>query len=483
MRWHRARRILLAAVLAVSACSQATGFDLEVAGPTRPRPDGPTGPRDRPVDDEPMRPTDPRDPEPEPARDAQEVVLDALDDVESYWSRTFEDVFGEPYEPVAQFVPYGPDTPDRELPRCGGRTSYEDVAENAFYCPLTDVIAWDLPGLIEPLIEEFGAFTVAVVMAHEFGHAIQGRSGVFETPGLQSVTAEIQADCYAGAWMGDVAAGNADHFAVSLEELDGPIRGIVEVFADPIGISPDQDGAHGSGFDRVSAFQDGFLGGARRCAGYVENPPDVVQIPFSSREERASGGDLPTDVLLPAILPDLEIYFETIIRGWEDICDPVELAGVPPRCSNVVIADPDRVDVDCPDAGRDLEDSAFYCDADNTIYLDGANLLPDLEEIGDFAVAAEIVRGYARSAQLQIGFDGTIDAVELNADCLAGAYSGTAFREELGLTVRLSPGDLDEVLIAYLQFPIEGTATTVFERSDAFRTGFNDGPAACTRIR
>lgn len=48
---------------------------------------------------------------------ADAVVEAALVDVEAFWARSFEDVYGAAYEPIAGgFWPYGPDT---EQPPCG----------------------------------------------------------------------------------------------------------------------------------------------------------------------------------------------------------------------------------------------------------------------------------------------------------------------------------------------------------------------------
>ena len=41
---------------------------------------------------------------------------------------------------------------------------------------------------------------------------------------------------------------------------------------DPIGISQEEAGSHGSGFDRVGVFQVGFDEGPARCAELVDNP-------------------------------------------------------------------------------------------------------------------------------------------------------------------------------------------------------------------
>ena len=58
-------------------------------------------------------------------------------------------------------------------------TTYEEITEfAAFYCPDDDFIVYDdgEDGVLFSLAEEFGPTILGVVMAHEFGHAIQARA-------------------------------------------------------------------------------------------------------------------------------------------------------------------------------------------------------------------------------------------------------------------------------------------------------------------
>ena len=58
-------------------------------------------------------------------------------------------------------------------------TSYQEVSDyGAFYCPDGDYMAYDDGelGVIYELAERFSPSVVAVVMAHEFGHAVQFRT-------------------------------------------------------------------------------------------------------------------------------------------------------------------------------------------------------------------------------------------------------------------------------------------------------------------
>src|SRR5690606_39924510 len=132
-------------------------------------------------------------------------------DVEDFWERSYAGAYGERYEPISGgFWAYGPGT---ELPPCGNEPfTYADVAANAFYCPADDLIAWDAVNLVPDLYSEFGGFTLGIVFAHEFGHAIQARADLLHLP---TIVTELQADCFAGAWTADVEAGNAEWFELT----------------------------------------------------------------------------------------------------------------------------------------------------------------------------------------------------------------------------------------------------------------------------
>ena len=64
-------------------------------------------------------------------------------------------------------------------------------------------------GVLFRLADEFGPSILGVVLAHEFGHAIQARAGELDR-GLPTIATEQQADCFAGAWVARAAHGEAD---------------------------------------------------------------------------------------------------------------------------------------------------------------------------------------------------------------------------------------------------------------------------------
>jgi predicted metalloprotease len=320
-------------------------------------------------------------------------------------------------------------------------------------------------------------------MAHELGHAIQARADVRGA----TILLELQADCFAGAWTADVEAGNAEHFTVDLADLEASIAGFLEL-RDGIGVDPLDDRAHGTAFDRIGAFQDGYENGATRCGSYEREPPQPTERAFTSLEDFERGGNLPLDQIVDLAVEDLEDFYSLLLPELGAAWDPIDALTLIDRSDGEVSCDGTTLSDD------ELEYASFYCVEDDTIYVDGDNLVPELNGIGDFAVATEIARNYAFAAQAQAGIDGTERQLNLHADCLSGLWSGTTFPDvdtRPSRSLVLSPGDLDEAIIAFLSYgdsvgvpgDDESSGTgTAFERVDAFRTGFFEGVTACDEV-
>lgn len=415
--------------------------------------------------------------EPEAPNELRAVVDGALSDVEAFWDEAYPEVYGGSFQPVEAYYPYGPNT---EMPPCGTPSpSYEDIAENAFYCPESDIIAADEVNLLPGLADEFGPFTIGIVFAHEYGHAIQARAGEFSD---RSVVVEMQADCFAGAWTAWVAAGNSDNFGVEESQLDFSVAGMLSI-SDVPGTTPDDLAAHGSGFDRVSSFQDGFEKGATRCSEYdSDSALPIVEMAFTD-DEFVTGGNLPPfdeggeDGLLTLAEQDLnEFYGQLFDQKFGETWEPV---------SDLVVAE-DQISCNGNEIGADeIEFDSGYCEDENVAVI-GRELVPALNDLGDFALAAEVARLWAEAAQGQLGIDGDDKQTSLHADCLTGFYAYARFpvdengNERTGLTLTLSPGDLDEGILGFLyggaQTSVVGTA---FERVGALRAGFLNGVDAC----
>jgi predicted metalloprotease len=135
----------------------------------------------------------------------------------------------------------------------------------------------------------------------------------------------------------------------------------------------------------------------------------------------------------------------------------------------------------------------FYCPTDRKVYVDLGfydELRSKFGAPGDFAQAYVIAHEVGHHVQNLRGRLGREDkiAIELQADCLAGAWAGDAEKRK-----ELEVGDIDEALTAAaavgddtIQRRTQGrvqpetwTHGSAQQRSTAFKTGFQRGPAGC----
>lgn len=376
-----------------------------------------------------------------------DVVSSALADLDGYWGKVMPEVYGTSWQPISGgFYPY---TSHSAVPPCPGVRVYADIAENAFYCPAADLVAWDDEALMPGLQERYGDFTLAIVMAHEIGHAVQSR---VEFAASKTVTREQQADCFAGGWVASVANGHSASFRVTLDDLDAAVAGFL-VLRDRPGSSPLTPGAHGSAFDRIGSFQDGYEKGARACAAYTDEnvAKRLVQIPYNSAIDESQGGNMSWDSVLPAVSGDLESFWSAVFAQY----------------------------------GRTWAPFDARTRADATL----ARKLYD--DIGDFATATLIGRAYASTVQERLNEPGTALQQSVQADCLTGAWAASMFLQDRpDSRLKMSPGDLDKAVMALLvsgdsaNAVKAGTATvgTPFQRVRALRSGFMEGLAECGKI-
>jgi len=306
---RRAVGIVLALVLALTACSK--GGDIEAAQSDT-KTDHATDVSDV---------SDASSSESFGPDDDDAIIEKAIDDAQSFYETEYPKLYGEPFEPVAggEF-PYGPDDPP---PDCGapGTSNYEEVAENAFYCPPDDFVAWDTENLTNQMLSEFGPFSLAIVVAHELGHAVEARHGILNG-GLPTFVTEQQADCFAGAYTAFVENGGSKAFEVSLEDLDNALSGFLTI-RDPVGIDTVNDeSAHGSAFQRINAFEDGLNGGTETCATYEDETFNFVPEGFEPGSlDEGLQGNLPFDDVEPLTIANLEgfwtVAFPLISDGSE----------------------------------------------------------------------------------------------------------------------------------------------------------------------
>jgi predicted metalloprotease len=125
----------------------------------------------------------------------------------------------------------------------------------------------------------------------------------------------------------------------------------------------------------------------------------------------------------------------------------------------------------------------FYCPVDRVVYLDTPFMEDQIARIGDFAGATIIAHEIGHHVQNLRGLFGTLSiAIELQADCMAGAWAGSA-----GARGLLEAGDFQEAARALFE---AGDATgtpwfapsahgTPLQRQQSFVRGFNAGAVGC----
>lgn len=428
--------------------------------------------------DRPEQPTRPA--EGENARPYLETVELSISDIQNFWSTQMPKAFGQEFQPIptSKIHAYSPDNPP---PACGTgpQPTYEELAGNAFYCTEGEFIAFDDENLFPPLYEKYGSYAVAMVLAHEWGHAVQDQLGL-SGGSVPTVFLEQQADCFAGSWTNWVGDGNSDNLSLSEGSLDAALGGMLE-FRDEPGTDPSDPAAHGSGFDRVRAFRDGFTGGLGACVDYETNPPDVKQLPFRTDDEYRSGGNMEYSQLLEVLIPD----FDGWIAGEFSAFEPLSVAeGFDPSIDNVSCGDTML-------SGADATGKIFYCASDNSIRWDEPWLADINDDSGDFATGLLLGMQYGVALQSQGGMSdddiASEDAIQQRA-CLVGAYSGSLIDEFANPAatreLSISGGDLDEALTALISFTSadqvdESGSSPAFDRIEAFQEGVFDGVASC----
>lgn len=425
---------------------------------------------------------DPSPPPPAYARQESDPVGVTTSAIQRYWDRTYPEIYDGAYEPIPEGRLYAAGASEVTVPPCQGRVIGEAAwKDNAFYCFRDDFVAYDARqnGLIERMHLSFGLPAVGAIFAHEWGHAIQDRAGNINVP---AIYAELQADCFAGAWVGHVAAGGAPSVELRPGELD-QVLGAVLSFRDVPGSRPGAADAHGSGFDRVAAFQEGYDDGASACVGYFDEPPFITEVPFTRAEARTQG-----DLMAPKVLPaSVELLNDFFSRVERQTYEPIAVA-------KVFSFDPSKPPNEFPDCGAttlvadQLEGTVFFCDQDEYVVVDVDYLQRIYEEVGDFGVTTLLAVPWGAYVQRLKGIEAGSDAAARAADCYAGGFAygmvtGKLRSPTLRGRVSLSAGDLDEAIAAFVDADQRagGGGDVVFARVNAFRGGFFDGYRSCDR--
>lgn len=413
--------------------------------------------------------------------DMDKLAVDAVADIETFWSRTLRQDFGKRFRAPRTVVSFDSRTAAGQV--CGASPHGMRTVE---YCAATDTLAWDRGALLPALNAKFGPMAVVTVLAHEVGQVVQHRLARGDVP----LVAAQQADCYAGSFIRWVADGKAKHLRVSTGDGLNEVLSTLMFVRDDSATDP---ATLGSPFDRVTAFQLGFTNGATRCAKIdaSEVQQRVTELGFTPASE--TNDNLPVDETSIGLLAQsLNAAFKqtaptppAIIAGTGTCQDGT---GTPP---------------------------ASFCPVDNTIDIDetalnaiaalpaGTGLAPaDAEPtttpaagptgsgLGDFAAFAEVASRYALAVQKSLGIPLDDTNAGLRTACLTGAWAGVIRHHvSAGPTPQLllGPGDLDEA-VAELLSPTSMIAADIngikvpagFARINSFQDGFLQGSSVCT---
>ena len=431
-----------------------------------------------------------------------QTVKNALSDVFTFWQAQYPKVSGgKPLQELSGKL-YSVDgqNPSAEATEngCMRKAGSDIVINNAFYCELDDSIAWDRnpEHLVPALGAKYGPLLVAMVFAHEFGHAVQARLGLFNQQ-VGTIVHETQADCAAGAFTAYVLSNQAPHSRATPADVDRALIGYLNVRDD----TPVSQGeiSHGDGFDRISAVADGLDKGVTACFAADWADRKFTERPFTpgSSDEQQQGNEPFEQVIDPrptepngggggGLQPDLNRFWkqaaQSINKPWTD----------------VKIAKADHVPCN--------PTSEFgYCPDDNTVYFhvdfaeQAYNSMTELKidqqtgavsvvenQPGDFALGTLFAYGWGMAVRHQL-FGRSLDDTEalLAASCYTGAYAKDINVEptEPG-KFTLSPPDMDEATSAVLGLvgldkAFGARGTTGLNRVQAFTKGYNGGLSAC----
>jgi predicted metalloprotease len=419
----------------------------------------------------------------------------AFIDVTEFWKEQFPAIYdGAAFTPVSHIFAHYPGRSDLPESPCVGEIAYEDAELNAFYQACNgpdgrtdvseDIIVYDDELLFPALSEKLGDAALGIVVAHEYGHAISARAGEFDQdPPLATVETEQQADCFAGAWAAHVARGESALLpAFGDAEVKAGLAAMIEV-RDPVGFDAADPRSHGTAFDRVGAFQEGFRNGTERCRDFTRGRPNPrIDLVFTSLDVE-TGGNLPYDDILDLLPPSLDTF-------W---LPTLENAGVPFEPPTLVSFPTDGPYPECRDlTGPELKNRAVFCPESNTIAYDDDFVRELYQRHGDISFGYPIAGAYSDAVQASLGFTLTGEPQVLLSDCLVGSWvidiapvSGSDPPEPQNpdQEILLSAGDLDEVVLTAVLLGDDATDTnqvgTAFEKIDAFRTGVLSGLPGC----
>jgi len=168
-------------------------------------------------------------------------------------------------------------------------------ATGPFYCPPEENVYVD-PTFFGLLREQFGAtagpLAQLYVLAHEYGHHVQQITGIFDRypnngtgPDSNGVRTELQADCFAGAWVADLPEQTDEDGVPFLQaptqaQVNDALDAAATVGDDNIqqqssGTVDRESWTHGSSEQRQRWFTTGYERGAQSCDTFSASGADL----------------------------------------------------------------------------------------------------------------------------------------------------------------------------------------------------------------
>ena len=153
----------------------------------------------------------------------------SISDIEEFWSTAYGETFDGDFTPTSGIHLVGR---RRTSTACSAAWTRFGLV-NAGFCFDDKTIGWDRGELLPSLRRANGDMAVTMVLAHEYGHAIQHQADLVDddTPTL---VGEQQADCLAGVYMRWVAEGNSPRFTLNTGDGLNNLLAAMIAFRDPL---------------------------------------------------------------------------------------------------------------------------------------------------------------------------------------------------------------------------------------------------------
>lgn len=413
--------------------------------------------------------------------DIDKLAQLAMNDIQDFWKQNYPDGVKNPFKAVSTLVSY--DSSDSKSPVvCGISTAGLINAAYVFKCNL---VLWDRGQLMPSAKKYFGEMSAVGILAHEFGHALQFNGGIVSPAKTPTLVKEQQADCFAGVYLRWVAEGHSSRFTLNTgDALSHVVAGLLKI-ADPISSEEEyeqsQSQAHGTGLDRISAFQMGFDSGSGTCTKIDMseikkrrgNEPLALQTDSSGETD---SGEVSIDN------DNISVLMEILNKIFNPKSPP-KLSFSGTSCSNAKATK-----------------GASYCPATNTVTAD----LPTLKDIGkpggkkgitdptmlqgDNTAMSIVASRYVLAIQQERGLPLDSPVTAVRTACLTGAaqrHMAESIDVPSGKHLVLTAGDLDKAVIGLLMNGLAASDVNGenmpagFTRALAFRAGVLDDTDQC----